>query len=110
MTLHRVNNLVFSSSATIYGDAHIVSIKESFPLSPINPYGQTKLMSEQILRDLERSDDDWRVAYLRYFNPVGAHESGLIGVLLTLLMNCANIHSCVILGKLLVWYSSSPFL
>jgi UDP-glucose 4-epimerase len=71
--------MVFSSSATVYGDPHIVPIKESFPLFATNPYGQTKLMSEQILRDLERSDNGWRVAYLRYFNPVGAHESGLIG-------------------------------
>ena len=79
MALHRVMNLVLSSSATVYGDPHAVPIKENFPLSATNPYGQTKLMSEQILRDLERSDDGWRVAYLRYFNPVGAHESGLIG-------------------------------
>ena len=79
MTLHGVQNLVFSSSATVYGDPHTVPIKENFPLSASNPYGQTKLMSEQILRDLERSDNGWRIAYLRYFNPVGAHESGLIG-------------------------------
>ena len=79
MALHEVKNLVFSSSATIYGDPHTVPIKENFPLSASNPYGQTKLMSEQILRDLERSDNGWRIAYLRYFNPVGAHESGLIG-------------------------------
>ena len=79
MAFHMVKNLVFSSSATVYGDPHMVPIKETFPLSATNPYGQTKLMSEQILRDLERSDDGWRIAYLRYFNPVGAHESGLIG-------------------------------
>jgi len=79
MALHRVMNLVLSSSATVYGDPHAVPIKEKFPLSATNPYGQTKLMSEQILRDLERSDDGWHIAYLRYFNPVGAHESGLIG-------------------------------
>ena len=79
MALHIVKNMVFSSSATVYGDPHIVPIKENFPLSAANPYGQTKLMSEQILQDLERSDDYWRIAYLRYFNPVGAHESGLIG-------------------------------
>jgi UDP-glucose 4-epimerase len=79
MALHRVQNLIFSSSATVYGDPNSVPIKEDFPLSAKNPYGQTKLMSEQILRDIERSDDDWRIAYLRYFNPVGAHESGLIG-------------------------------
>ena len=79
MQRHAVTNFVFSSSATVYGDPHTVPIKEDFPLSATNPYGQTKLMSEQILRDLERSDARWRVAYLRYFNPVGAHESGLIG-------------------------------
>ena len=79
MALHMVKNLVFSSSATVYGDPHMVPIKETFPLSATSPYGHTKLMSEQILHDLERSDDDWRIAYLRYFNPVGAHESGLIG-------------------------------
>ena len=79
MALHMVKNLVFSSSATVYGDPHRVPIKEDFPLTATNPYGQTKLMSEQILRDLERSDDGWRIGYLRYFNPVGAHESGLIG-------------------------------
>jgi UDP-glucose 4-epimerase len=74
-----VKQLVFSSSATVYGNPHAVPILEDFPLSATNPYGQTKLMGEQILRDLERSDPDWRIAYLRYFNPVGAHESGLIG-------------------------------
>jgi len=79
MALHGVMNLLFSSSATVYGDPHAVPIKEDFPLSATNPYGQTKLMSEQVLRDLERSNGDWRIAYLRYFNPVGAHESGLIG-------------------------------
>jgi UDP-glucose 4-epimerase len=79
MQRHEVRNFVFSSSATVYGDPHAVPIKEDFPLSATNPYGQTKLMSEQILRDLEHSDARWRVAYLRYFNPVGAHPSGLIG-------------------------------
>ena len=79
MALHLVKSLVFSSSATVYGDPHTVPIKENFPLNPTNPYAQTKLTSEQILRDLERSDNDWRIGYLRYFNPVGAHESGLIG-------------------------------
>ncbi len=79
MGLQQIKRLVFSSSATVYGDPHSVPIKEDFPLSASNPYGQTKLMSEQILRDLQRSDSCWSVAYLRYFNPVGAHESGLIG-------------------------------
>ena len=79
MRVHQVKKLVFSSSATVYGDPHTVPITEDFPLSATNPYGQTKLMSEQILRDLERSDHHWRMGYLRYFNPVGAHPSGLIG-------------------------------
>jgi UDP-glucose 4-epimerase len=79
MQRHGVWNFVFSSSATVYGDPHTVPIKEDFPLSATNPYGQTKLMSERILRDLEHSDSRWRIAYLRYFNPVGAHPSGLIG-------------------------------
>lgn len=74
-----VRQLVFSSSATVYGNPHTVPILEDFPLSATNPYGQTKLMSEQILRDLEISDPSWRIGYLRYFNPVGAHESGRIG-------------------------------
>lgn len=74
-----IKTFIFSSSATVYGDPHSVPIKENFPLSATNPYGQTKLMGEQILRDLEKSDEDWRIGYLRYFNPVGAHESGLIG-------------------------------
>jgi UDP-glucose 4-epimerase len=79
MQNHNVKTLVFSSSATVYGDPHALPITENFPLSPTNPYGQTKLMSEQILRDLEKSDIRWRIGYLRYFNPVGAHDSGLIG-------------------------------
>ncbi len=79
MGQHDVKTLVFSSSATVYGDPHCVPIKEDFPLSATNPYGQTKVMSEQILHDLEKSDSAWRIGYLRYFNPVGAHESGLIG-------------------------------
>lgn len=74
-----VRQLVFSSSATVYGDPASVPITEDFPLSATNPYGMTKLIGEQILRDIEASDISWKVAYLRYFNPVGAHESGLIG-------------------------------
>lgn len=74
-----VRQLVFSSSATVYGNPHTVPILENFPLSATNPYGQTKLMGEQILRDLELSNPDWKIGYLRYFNPVGAHDSGLIG-------------------------------
>lgn len=74
-----VKSLVFSSSATVYGDPHSVPIGEDFPLSATNPYGRSKLMIEEILRDLYRSDSAWRIALLRYFNPVGAHQSGLIG-------------------------------
>jgi UDP-glucose 4-epimerase len=74
-----VKRLVFSSSATVYGDPHTVPIRESFPLVATNPYGRTKLMIEDILRDLAVSDSSWRIALLRYFNPVGAHQSGLIG-------------------------------
>ena len=79
MQENNCKNFVFSSSATVYGDPSEVPINESAPVQPTNPYGQTKLMSEQVLRDLEVSDPSWRVAYLRYFNPVGAHDSGLIG-------------------------------
>jgi len=74
-----VRTLVFSSSATVYGDPHSVPIHENYPLSVTNPYGRSKLMVEEILRDLIRSDESWHIALLRYFNPVGAHESGLIG-------------------------------
>ena len=74
-----IYTLVFSSSATVYGNPHTVPIREDFPLSATNPYGQTKLMSEQILRDMEVANKKWRIGYLRYFNPVGAHESGLLG-------------------------------
>lgn len=71
--------LVFSSSATVYGDPASVPIREDFPLSATNPYGRSKLMVEDILRDLAQADPAWRIALLRYFNPVGAHPSGLIG-------------------------------
>lgn len=74
-----VETLVFSSSATVYGDPASVPITEDFPLSATNAYGRSKLMIEEILRDLSRAQPSWRIALLRYFNPVGAHESGLIG-------------------------------
>lgn len=74
-----VKQLVFSSSATVYGDPASVPIYEHFPLSATNPYGRSKLIIEDMLRDLYRSDPGWHIALLRYFNPVGAHESGLIG-------------------------------
>jgi UDP-glucose 4-epimerase len=74
-----VKHFVFSSSATVYGDPHTVPIKEDFPLSATNPYGRSKLIIEEISRDLHLADDSWNIALLRYFNPVGAHKSGLIG-------------------------------
>jgi len=74
-----VKNIVFSSSATVYGDPAEVPIQEHFPLSATNPYGRSKLMIEDILRDLFASDSQWNMALLRYFNPVGAHSSGRIG-------------------------------
>lgn len=79
MSENKVKNLVFSSSATVYGDPIQIPINESHPISATNPYGRTKLMIEEILRDLYISDNSWRIAILRYFNPVGAHESGRIG-------------------------------
>jgi len=74
-----VRTIVFSSSATVYGDPASVPIREDFPRSATNPYGRSKLMIEDILEDLHRAESGWNVARLRYFNPVGAHESGLIG-------------------------------
>ena len=76
---HRVHNLVFSSSATVYGDPASVPIREDFPLAATNPYGRSKLMIEEILRDLHVASDSWNITLLRYFNPVGAHPSGRIG-------------------------------
>ncbi|MBP9714478.1 MAG: UDP-glucose 4-epimerase GalE [Sterolibacterium sp.] len=74
-----VRTLVFSSSATVYGDPHRVPINEDFPLSATNPYGRSKLMIEEMLQDVAHADPTWRIALLRYFNPVGAHASGMIG-------------------------------
>lgn len=79
MQKHNVFNLVFSSSATVYGMPETVPIKEDFPLSTTNPYGSTKLMIEQILTDVFKSNDKWSITLLRYFNPIGAHESGDMG-------------------------------
>lgn len=79
MKAHHVKKIVFSSSATVYGDPEKVPIKEDFPVSPTNPYGRSKLMIEQILQDLVFSDEEWNIVLLRYFNPVGAHSSGIIG-------------------------------
>ncbi|MEI7432314.1 MAG: UDP-glucose 4-epimerase GalE [Betaproteobacteria bacterium] len=74
-----VRTLIFSSSATVYGDPASVPIREDFPRSTTNPYGASKLMIEDILSDISKAEPEWRIALLRYFNPVGAHESGLIG-------------------------------
>lgn len=74
-----VKSIVFSSSATVYGKPKTVPINEDFPLSATNPYGRTKLMLEEIFRDLYVSDNEWKIVLLRYFNPIGAHESALIG-------------------------------
>ena len=79
MKKYGVNNFVFSSSATVYGDPETCPILENFPLSATNPYGRTKLMIEDMLRDICKTDESLNVAILRYFNPVGAHKSGLIG-------------------------------
>lgn len=79
MDEYDTRKLVFSSSATVYGDPKEMPINEEFPLAPFNPYGQTKAMGEEILRDLQRSDDRWAIAILRYFNPIGADPSGMIG-------------------------------
>jgi UDP-glucose 4-epimerase len=76
---HGVKTLVFSSSATVYGQPETLPIREDAVLSATNPYGTTKLLGEQLLRELERCDPAWRISYLRYFNPVGAHPSGRIG-------------------------------
>ena len=75
----KLDTLVFSSSATVYGDPHTVPIQEDFPCSATNPYGGSKLMIENILADLSEADPEWSIARLRYFNPVGAHDGGLIG-------------------------------
>lgn len=79
MKKHKVKNIIFSSSATVYGDPATVPITEDFPLSVTNPYGRTKLMLEEIFRDIYVSDEAWNIILLRYFNPIGAHKSGTIG-------------------------------
>lgn len=79
MQKHGAKRIVFSSSATVYGKPESVPIREDFPLSTTNPYGETKLMIERILKDLFVSDNEWSISVLRYFNPIGAHKSGLIG-------------------------------
>ncbi|WP_374688169.1 UDP-glucose 4-epimerase GalE [Promineifilum sp.] len=79
MEQYGVRQIVYSSSATVYGDPQSSPITEAFPLSAVNPYGRTKLIVEDVLRDLHQADPRWRVAILRYFNPIGAHPSGRIG-------------------------------
>ena len=79
MKKYGAKRIVFSSSATVYGKPASVPITEDFPLSTTNPYGETKLMIERILKDLYVSDPEWSISVLRYFNPIGAHKSGLIG-------------------------------
>ncbi len=79
MAKYGCKSIIFSSSATVYGDPHTTPIVEDFPTSATNPYGRSKLMIEEILRDLYQSDKRWHIVLLRYFNPVGAHESGTIG-------------------------------
>jgi UDP-glucose 4-epimerase len=79
MATANVRQLVFSSSATVYGDPHTVPIREDFPLQVTNPYGRSKLMVEEMLRDIALADKEWHIGLLRYFNPVGAHASGEIG-------------------------------
>lgn len=79
MAAHGCKSIVFSSSATVYGDPHTTPIKEDFPLSATNPYGRSKLFIEEMLRDLYHADNTWQIILLRYFNPIGAHHSGTIG-------------------------------
>ena len=79
MEKHNCKNIIFSSSATVYGDPHALPIKEDFPLSVTNPYGRTKLILEEILGDVYAADNEWNVVLLRYFNPIGAHECVDIG-------------------------------
>ena len=79
LSKYNAKRIVFSSSATVYGNPKSVPIREDFPLSTTNPYGETKLMIERILKDLYAADNEWSVSILRYFNPIGAHSSGLIG-------------------------------
>jgi len=79
MHIENIKNIVFSSSATVYGDPQYLPLDEQHPTSATNPYGRSKLQIEEILADIAKSDSDWRISCLRYFNPVGAHDSGLIG-------------------------------
>ncbi len=80
MRQHKCKNIIFSSSATVYGDPAIIPITEECPKGHCtNPYGQTKSMLEEVLMDVQKADSEWNVVLLRYFNPIGAHQSGMIG-------------------------------
>ena len=100
MKKYNVKNFVFSSSVTVYGDPHTCPITEDFPLSTTNPYGATKLMIEDILKDIAKADSSFNIAILRYFNPVGAHSSGLIGEENDIPNNLMPYISQVAVGKL----------
>lgn len=108
----KVNKIVFSSSATVYGTPKTVPIREDFPLDAINPYGRTKLMIEKILKDLYNADKCWHIGVLRYFNPIGAHKSGIIGEKPQGIPNNLMPRVCdVALGKekeLTVWGNDYP--
>ena len=98
MQKHGVKSIVFSSSCTVYGVPQRVPIDETHPLSAVNPYGRTKIINEDIFRDVANSDKDWRIVLLRYFNPVGAHPSGRIGEDQVLLNNLMPWVQAVALG------------
>ena len=101
MQAANVKKLIFSSSATVYGEPQYLPYDEAHPLSPMNVYGRTKLQVEEILQDLSKSDPDWSIVCLRYFNPIGAHESGLIGELPQGIPNNLMPYICqVVSGKL----------
>ncbi|BDT74650.1 UDP-glucose 4-epimerase GalE [Polynucleobacter sp. KF022] len=101
MQVQKINKLIFSSSATVYGIPHYLPCDEDHPLAPINTYGKTKLQAEEIMRDLVVSDPAWSIVALRYFNPIGAHESGLLGEVPNGVPNNLMPYVCqVAIGKL----------
>lgn len=101
MQASNVKKLIFSSSATVYGEPQYLPYDEDHPLAPMNVYGRTKLQVEEILQDLSKSDPEWSIVCLRYFNPIGAHESGLIGELPQGIPNNLMPYVCqVVSGKL----------
>ncbi len=99
MKANNVRNLIFSSSAAVYGEAKKIPIKESSSLSPTNPYGSSKLIGEMLIKDFYFSEKDWSILMLRYFNPIGAHKSGIIGEFPRVPYNIIPIISDVALGK-----------